>query len=86
MKIFSPSITGSLNMTGSLIITGSFRLEPTDANASEVFLIKNSVGENLFIVSQSGVVQFATQSADPTGSTNAGTFWFTSSSFFVGLE
>ncbi len=65
MKIFSPSITGSLNLTGSLVITGSFRLEPTDANTNEVFLIKNSVGQNLFIISQSGVVQFATQSTDP---------------------
>jgi len=86
MKIFSPSITGSLNLTGSLVITGSFRLEPTDADTNEVFLIKNSVGQNLFIVSQSGVVQFATQSTDPTGSTSVGTFWFTSSSFYVGLD
>lgn len=32
------------------------------------------------------VVRFATQSFDPTGSIEAGSIWFTSSSFYVGLE
>lgn len=85
MKIFSPSITGSLAVTGSVIITGSFQVQPT-SNTGDVFIIKNNIGQDLLIVSQSGVVQFATQSADPVGNTVAGTIWFTSASFFVGLE
>ena len=85
MKLFSPSITGSLTLTGSVVITGSFNVQP-GTPTDQVFLVKGYSGNTLLIVSQSGVVQFATQSVDPTGTTNAGTIWFTSASFFVGLE
>lgn len=85
MKIFSPSITGSLAVTGSVIITGSFQVQPSN-NTGDVFIIKNSLGQNLMTVSQSGLVQFATQSTDPVGTTNAGAIWFTSASFFIGLD
>lgn len=54
--------------------------------ASNLFIVKNfTTKESVLTISQS-VVQIATQSIDPTGTTSAGTIWFTSSSFYVGLE
>ena len=54
--------------------------------SSDVFIIENySTQKPVITVSQS-IVQFATQSYDPTGSTQAGTIWFTSSSLYIGLE
>lgn len=53
---------------------------------SNLFIVKNfTTKESVLTISQS-VVQIATQSIDPTGTTSAGTIWFTSSSFYVGLE
>jgi len=53
---------------------------------SDLFIIKNfTTKQAVFTVSQS-IVQFATQSIDPTGTTQAGSIWFTSASMYVGLE
>ena len=53
---------------------------------SNLFIVKNfTTQQPVFTISQS-IVQFATQSSNPTGVTNAGSIWFTSSSFYVGLE
>ena len=54
--------------------------------SSDVFIVENySTQKPVLTVSQS-IVQFATQSYDPTGSTQVGSIWFTSSSVYVGLE
>ena len=54
--------------------------------SSDVFIVENySTQKPVITVSQS-IVQFATQSYDPTGSTQVGSIWFTSSSVYVGLE
>jgi len=54
--------------------------------SSDELIIENySTQQPVVTVSQS-IVQFATQSFDPTGTTQAGSVWFTSSSFYVGLE
>jgi hypothetical protein len=53
---------------------------------SDLFIIKNfTTQQPVLIVSQS-IVQFATQSSAPTGTTTAGSIWFTSSSMYIGLE
>lgn len=53
---------------------------------SDLFVIKNfSNNQKVFEVSGS-VAKFPTHSVDPVGSIDAGSIWFTSSSFFVGLE
>jgi hypothetical protein len=53
---------------------------------SNLFIIQNASTQTpVFSVSQS-IVKFATQSVDPTGQTESGTIWFTSSSLYVGLE
>ena len=53
---------------------------------SDFFIIKNfTTKQPVFTVSQS-IVQFATQSVIPTGTTQAGSIWFTSASMYVGLD
>ncbi len=65
------------------IISGSISaaVNPTD----NVFLIKNG-NINILSVTQSGVLVLATQSAELSGAAPVGGIYFTSSSFFVGLE
>jgi len=54
--------------------------------SSDVFIVENySTQKPVITVSQS-IVQFATQSYDPTGSTQVGSIWFTSSSCYIGLD
>ncbi len=66
------------------IISGSITAQ-VDNSGNNIFLIKNS-GSNILTVSQSGVVVFATQSAELTNPAPNGGIYFTSNSFFVGLE
>lgn len=67
----------SVSSSGAVIVTGS---------ASDLFLVKNANNQTLLRVSQSGVIVIATQSAAPTGIAPNGGIYFTSSSFFVGLD
>ena len=83
MRLFSPVITGSLNVTGSAAITGSLFIQSSN---NDIFLIKNSNNTTVLAVSQSGVVVFATQSQVLTGPAPNGGIYFTSASFFVGLD
>jgi hypothetical protein len=83
MKLFSPSIIGSLGLTGSLNITGSAEIAGV---ANSLFLIKNAGGSVIFEVSQSGVLTLATQSATPNGTAPNGGITFTTTDFFVGLD
>jgi hypothetical protein len=66
------------NTEGSLIIQSN--------SSNNVINILNSNDESIFKVKNSGIVQMATQSAELTGSAIAGQLYFTSNSFFVGLE
>jgi hypothetical protein len=83
MRLFAPIITGSLNLTGSLAVTGSVGITST---ANDIFIIKKSNGQPILTVSQSGVIVIATQSAELTNLAPYGGIYFTSSSFFVGLD
>jgi streptogramin lyase len=67
----------TISNTGATEISGS---------ASNLFLIRNGIGSSIFTVSQSGVVIFATQSSELIGNAPVGGMYFTSNSFFVGLE
>lgn len=94
--IATGSVTASVGVTGDIFIikSGSFSpftvsntgLITISGSAANLFLVKNANNQAILTVSQSGVVQFATQSTDPVGSTNAGTIWFTSASFYIGLD
>jgi hypothetical protein len=70
-NIFSISNTGTVTVSGS---------------AQTLFLVKNTTNNNLFTVSQSGVIVVATQSVELTSTAPNGGIYFTSGSFFVGLD
>ena len=53
---------------------------------NDLFLIKDRTTQQPVLTVTQSIVQFATQSSIPTGTTNAGSIWFTSSSLYVGLE
>ncbi len=69
--------------SGSAVITGSLEIK---SDINNIFLIKNFNNQPILTVSQSGVVIIATQSFDPTGTAPNGALYFTSGSFFVGLD
>jgi hypothetical protein len=83
MRLFSPVITGSLNITGSATVTGSLFVK---SNSNDIFLIKNSNNITLLAVSQSGIITLSTQSQELIGAAPNGGIYFTSASFFVGLD
>ena len=66
-----------------LIITGSVFAQVDTTN--NIFLIQ-SASQNLLTITQSGVLILSTQSAELTDPAPVGGMYFTSGSFFVGLE
>jgi len=69
--------------SGSTVITGSLTIK---SNVNDIFIIKNFSGNNIFTVSQSGVVVLATQSIELSNPAPNGGMYFTSGAFFVGLD
>jgi hypothetical protein len=53
---------------------------------SNLFIVKNFTTQQPVLTISQSVVQFATQSFNPSGTTTAGSIWFTSSSMYIGLE
>lgn len=93
-QITTGSITASVNIDPNslfLIKSGSVSYLNISSSGdttlnSNLFIVKNLINQQpVFTISQS-IVQFATQSSNPTGTTKAGSIWFTSSSMYVGLE
>jgi len=69
--------------SGSAIITGSLEIK---SDVNNIFLIKNFNNQPILTVSQSGIIVLATQSAQLTSPAPNGAIYFTSNSFFVGLD
>ena len=90
-QITSGSVSASVNPIGDLFLIKSASAEflKITSNATtitnNIFLVKNNLNETTFAISES-IIYFATQSTILTGSTVAGGMYFTSSSFYVGLE
>jgi hypothetical protein len=86
---FAVTASYALNATppfpysGSAVITGSLEIK---SDRNDIFIIKNFNEQNVLTVSQSGVVVLATQSIELTDPAPVGAIYFTSSSFFIGLE
>ena len=84
-------ITASFALTASYVLgRDSSRIVSGSVTASvntreNIFLIQ-SASRQLFAVSSSGVVVVATQSAELTNPAPYGGIYFTSGSFFIGLE
>jgi hypothetical protein len=91
----SNAISASYALTASYALNNSiadtpFRISTGSISASvnigsTIFLITNN-NVPVLTVSQSGIVTLATQSIDPTGTAPNGAIYFTSSSFFIGLD
>lgn len=87
-------INDSINSSIFLIKSGTVNLfnvantgqTTINSNAADVLLIKNFVGNSILTVSQSGILILATQSAELTTLAPIGGMYFTSASFYVGLE
>lgn len=79
----SQAVSASYSPTPYLILTGSVFAKVNTSN--DIFLIK-SASVNMLTITQSGVVILSTQSAQLSGSAPVGGIYFTSSSFYVGLE
>ena len=90
-RISSGSVTASVSPIGDIFLVKSASAEflkvtsNTTTITNNVFLIKNNANQTTFAVSES-IVYFATQSNVLTSSTTAGGMYFTSSSFYVGLD
>jgi hypothetical protein len=69
--------------SGSAVITGSLEII---SNVNNIFLIKNFSNQPILTVSQSGIIVLVTQSAQLTSPAPNGGMYFTSGSFFVGLD
>lgn len=88
----SIQITGSLTISssgtftniGPAVFTGSISI--LGDNSQNLFIIRNQNNIPVLTVSQSGVIILATQSYELTGPAPNGGMYFTSASFFVGLE
>lgn len=73
----------SFPYSGSAVITGSLQIK---SDVNNIFLIKNFNNQPILTVSQSGVIVIVTQSMELTGSAPYGGMYFTSESFFIGLD
>ena len=95
-SITSGSVTASVDLTNSIFLIQSGTFTPfsvsnlgstvISGSATDLFLIKNTSNQNILRVSQSGIVIFATQSATLSGAAPNGGIYFTSTSFYVGLD
>ena len=93
-QIATGSISASLSTDPNnlfLIKSGSRTFVNIENNSnttvySNLFIVKNFTSQQPVMTVSQSIIQFATQSTEPVGSTQAGGIYFTSSSFYVGLE
>jgi hypothetical protein len=96
------SIDGSISRESDVYVTGSFGVTnqagtslflinaqgttSVKSTANNIFLVQNQNNINILTVSQSGVIVIATQSVELNNPAPNGAIYFTSNSFFVGLD
>ena len=95
-KIVTGSIEAAVNINSNLFLiksasTNFLTVNSTGAltlqnDSSVPFLIKNLNNQSVFYVSQSGMIVLATSSIELSTPAPNGGIYFTSSSFFVGLD
>ena len=93
-SIGTGSITASVNVNPNnlfLIKSGSTEYLNISSSSnttlsSNLFIVKNFTTQQPVLTVSQSIVQIATQSFDPSGTTLAGSIWFTSSSMYIGLE
>lgn len=93
-KITTGSIEASVDVDPLnlfLIKSGSTSYLNINSNSnttlySNLFIIKNFTNQQPVLTVSQSIVQFATQSSNPSGNALNGGIWFTSASMYVGLE
>ena len=95
-RILTGSVIASTNVGPTIfsIASGSLTFFTVDnqgkttisGSASDIFLVKNANNTPVLTVSQSGVIVLSTQSIELSNPAPNGGIYFTSSSFFVGLD
>ena len=93
-SIGTGSITASVNVNPNnlfLIKSGSTEYLNISSSSnttlsSNLFIVKNFTTQQPVLTVSQSIVQIATQSFNPSGTTDAGSIWFTSSSMYIGLE
>ena len=84
------SVTGSFGVTNqantSLFLINAQGATTIKSTAANIFLVQNQNSVNILTVSQSGIIVVATQSVELTSPAPNGGIYFTSNSFFVGLD
>jgi hypothetical protein len=93
-QIATGSVTASVNVNPAnlfLIKSGSTQYFNISSSGntdlySNLFIVRNFTTQQPVLTVSQSIVQVQTQSFNPSGTTNAGSIWFTSSSFYVGLE
>ena len=93
-SIGTGSITASVDVNPNnlfLIKSGSTQYLNISSSSnttlsSNLFIIKNFTTQQPVLTVSQSIVQIATQSFNPSGTTDAGSIWFTSSSMYIGLE
>ena len=95
-RILTGSVIASTNVGPTIfsIASGSLTFLTVDnqgkttisGSASDIFLVKNANNTPVLTVSQSGVIVLSTQSIELSNPAPNGGIYFTSSSFFVGLD
>lgn len=75
--------TNAFPYSGSAVITGSLTIK---SDIDDIFLIKTFNGNNVFTISQSGIIVLATQSVELNNPAPNGGMYFTSGALFIGLD
>ena len=93
-QIATGSITASVGIGANdlfLIKSGSNTYFNVASNSeatlySNQFIVKNFTTQQPILTVSQSIVQFATQSSNPTNPANGGDIWFTSTELYVGLN
>ena len=93
-QISTGSVTASVNVgpDGIFLIQSSSQAFVEISGSSntnfysDLFIVKNFTDKQPVLTVSQSIVQIATHSIDPSGTTQAGSIWFTSASMYIGLE
>jgi hypothetical protein len=93
-QIATGSVTASVNVgnDGIFLIKSAsnaiFEISGSGKSTlyTDIFIVKNYTTKQPVLTVSESVVKFATHSLDPTGTTDAGSIWFTATNMYIALE
>jgi len=84
--IVENDVSASVSSTGNIFLIKSASINFFTVDDQGTTTFNNNSGITTLKISQSGMVNFLTQSSNPIGNAPLGGFWFTSHSLYIGLE